>query len=64
MLFTFSRFPLHVPVNSQVIYLTSLNIPGGQEGQGPLGIVYIYIYSRLNANNNNKAWRARVILQT
>ena len=44
MLFTFSRFPLHVPVNSQVIYLTSLNIPGGEEGQGPLGIVYIYIY--------------------
>ncbi|XP_023341084.1 GPI transamidase component PIG-S [Eurytemora carolleeae] len=33
-----SRFPLHVPVNSQVIYLTSLNIPGGEEGQGPLEV--------------------------
>jgi len=32
------QFPLEVKINSQVLYLTTLNIPGSLEGQGPLEV--------------------------
>lgn len=46
------QFPLTFRVNSQVLYLTSLHIPAGLEGHGPLEVSDVELGTALNKMEN------------